>query len=342
MEHQKLFQSSRKIGINEVNVQVLEDIYEDATARIHIDKDTSKPIKINRGIRQGDTVSPKIFTAAMEGVFQSMDIKDKGINIDGEYLTDLRFADDVALVTQSVKDLEDILNCLNEESRKIGLEMHKGKTKFMTNFQTTESVEIDSEPIEKVECYTYLGKEIRMEDTTKEEVLRKIKTGWRCFGMNKGILCDKSIPIPLRRRVFNQCIIPAMTYGAETWSITKELEQKLLATQRAMERRMLNISIRDRISCKDIRKMTGVKDILVKIKEMKWKWAGHIARIKDNRWTKRLTEWQPRIGRRRRGRQKRRWRDEIEAGHGKTWTRTAQDRTRWKMLKEGFSQQRLS
>ena len=33
-----------------------------------------------------------------------------------------------------------------------------------------------------------------------------------------------------------------------------------------------------------------------KIKESKWRWAGHIARTDDNRWTKRLTDWQPRTG----------------------------------------------
>ena len=137
-------------------------------------------------------------------------------------------------------------------------------------------------------------------------------------------------------------MIPAMTYGAETWSTTKELEQKLQVAQRAMERKMLNISIRDRISCKEIRKRTGVKDVIVKIRKMKWKWAGHIARLNDNRWTKRLTEWQPRTGKRRRGRQKRRWRDEIEAYQGETWSRTAQDRSCWKMFAEGYSQQRLS
>ena len=341
VEHSDLFLALRKIGINEGYVQILEDIYTDATARIHIDEDISKPFKISRGVRQGDTISPKIFTAAMEEVFKKVDMKERGILIDGERLTDLRFADDVALLANSVKELEAQLNCLNKESRNVGLKMHKGKTKFMTNFQTKESIEIDKEPIEKVESYKYLGKEIKMENNTREEVLIKIKAGWSCFGRNKTILCDKTIPITLRTRVFNQCVLPTMTYGAETWSTTKETEQKLLVAQRAMERRMLNITIRDKQKNTTIRNKTKVKDIIEKIKEMKWRWAGHIARQKDNRWTIKTTEWQPRTGKRRRGRQKQRWRDELTEYRGTTWTREAQDRHRWKMLKEGFSLQRL-
>ena len=56
------------------------------------------------------------------------------------------------------------------------------------------------------------------------------------------------------------------------------------------------------------------------------------ARIReDNRWTKRLTEWQPRTMKRRRERQKRRWRDDITTYIGTTWARTAQDRGRWQL-----------
>ena len=50
---------------------------------------------------------------------------------------------------------------------------------------------------------------------------------------------------------------------------------------------------------------------MVKIKEAKWRWAGHVMRRDDNRWTRRVTEWQPRNGKRTRGRQKRRCRDDL-------------------------------
>ena len=39
----------------------------------------------------------------------------------------------------------------------------------------------------------------------------------------------------------------------------------------------------------------------------------------DNRWTKRCTEWQPRRGKRSRGRPSRRWQDDITRKEGTTW-----------------------
>ena len=55
--------------------------------------------------------------------------------------------------------------------------------------------------------------------------------------------------------------------------------------------------------------------------------AGHIAQMKDNRWTIRSTEWQIE-GVRSVGRPKRCWRDDIVGQQGAVWTRTAKDRER--------------
>ena len=70
-------------------------------ATFHIENDVSNTINIETGVRRGDTVSPKIFTIAMEDIFKKLNLQERGLNVDGEKLTDLRFADDVALITTS-------------------------------------------------------------------------------------------------------------------------------------------------------------------------------------------------------------------------------------------------
>ena len=42
-------------------------------------------------------------------------------------------------------------------------------------------------------------------------------------------------------------ILPAMTYGAETWTLTKRQENKLAVAKRSMERSILNVTKRDKI-----------------------------------------------------------------------------------------------
>ena len=116
----------------------------------------------------------------------------------------------------------------------------------MTNFNELHTIRIENDDIEKVEEYKYLGQTLKMENTTKEEVMVRVKAAWRCFGMHKEILEDRDIPISLKKKVMDQCILPTMTYGCQTWSLTKETKRKIQTTHRAMERKILHITLRDK------------------------------------------------------------------------------------------------
>ena len=141
----------------------------------------SAEFPIHRGVRQGDPLSPKLFTVVMEEVFKKADIPE-GVNVDGENLTNLRFADDVALFNETTKQVEKQLNSLNSASLKVGLKIHKGKTKYMTNHANSEDILTDQEIIEKVAEFKYLRQTTHLKDTTKEERHARIRAAWSCFG----------------------------------------------------------------------------------------------------------------------------------------------------------------
>ncbi|GFR96573.1 endonuclease-reverse transcriptase [Elysia marginata] len=188
--------------------------------------------------------------------------------------------------------MEEQLNTLNIKSKEVGLKMHKGKTKFMTNYENDDTIQIENASIEKVQKYKYLGKSTCMKDLTKEEVDIRIRAGWSCFGRNREIFLDKNMPLSLKKQVYDQCILPTMTYGCQTWSLTKIIGNKFKVAQRAMERKILGIKIKDKIPCKNIRQQTHIKDVVLFAERQKWNWAGHVARMSDHRWTKRATKWQ--------------------------------------------------
>ena len=109
-----------------------------------------------------------------------------------------------------------------------------------------------------------------------------------------------------------QSVLPAVTYGCQTWSLNKQLR----TVQRAIERKMLNLKLQDKIPCSEIRKRTKIAGSIENTLKQKWRWDGRIARKKDNRWTKRCTEWQQRRGNRSRGRPSRRWQDDKARKEG--------------------------
>ncbi len=85
-----------------------------------------------------------------------------------------------------------------------------------------------------------------------------------------------------------------------------------------------------------VKEQAKAEDFLTTIEMSKWSWAGYTVRRTDNRWTKRVIEWQPRNCKRSQGRQKVRWRNEITAFAGAVWSTLTSDRTRCKKFGKAF------
>ena len=62
-------------------------------------------------------------------------------------------------------------------------------------------------------------------------------------------------------QVYNSCVLSAMTYGADTWTLTKQAQNKLATAQTKMERSMLNITYKDRKTNVWVREKKKVIDI---------------------------------------------------------------------------------
>jgi hypothetical protein len=216
--------------------------------------------------------------------------------------------------------------------------MNIQKTKVMG--PTEERVTIDNNDLEVVKEYTYLGHKIKIgKENQTAEISRRTSLSWAAFGKLGHIMKNTDIPISLKRKVYDTCVLPVTTYGLETMTLTKKSMLRLRTIQRAMERTMIGVSLRDKINHEQIRQRTKVTDINEKILKMKWRWAGHVARQDPNRWDTKIIGWRSRTTKRNRGRPQKRWTDDLKAIAGKNWTQIAQDRDTWRKLEEAFIQQ---
>ncbi|KAE9421638.1 hypothetical protein Angca_006367, partial [Angiostrongylus cantonensis] len=101
----------------------------------------------------------------------------------------------------------------------------------------------------------------------------------------------------LRAHLFDSTVLPALTYASETWSLRKQDERSLSVIERAAERTMLGVSrftqVRDGIRSSDLRQRSKIKDAVLYAKPSKIRWAGHVMRMNDNRWTRADSDWIP-------------------------------------------------
>lgn len=206
---------------------------------------------------------------------------------------------------------------------------------MFNKYAPEQAITVNGSVVERVEEYVYLGQLVTTDNDKTAEIKRRIAAGWGAFGKYRDIMKSK-MAMCLKRKIYNQCVQAAITYGCQTWALTQRMEERLRVTQRSMERAMIGITRRDKKTNVWIRQQTGLQDIVARVKELKWQWAGHIARLTDNRWTKLVTEWIPPNGKRKRARPKTRWEDEIRKSAGVTWMRMARNREQWKIHGEAF------
>ena len=189
----------------------------------------------------------------------------------------------------------------------------------------------------------YLGHKLKLGlDNQTSEIKRRIGLGWAAFG-KLSLIFKSKMNSSLKRRVFDSCVLPVLTYGAEALALTKASENKLRVAQRAMERNMVGITLRDKITNQWIRQQTEVFDAMDRIASLKWSYVGHIARRTDYRWTKAIMNWRPPTTRPV-SRPPERWTNGIkkyleDKQQNKNWQQAAMNRSEWKKFGEAYIQQ---
>ena len=198
-------------------------------------------------------------------------------------------------------------------------------------------ITLNNLPLEYVDNYIYLGKQISFYKQNNDlEVDRRIKNTWKRFWSLKEIFKGQ-MPLKIKKKVMDTCLIPSLTYACQTWKFTRRVKDKIMTCQRSMERSFMKIRKIHKIRHTTIRQKTKVIDALSYSQKLKWRWAGHVARMTDGRWTRQLTSWPGPRGFRKRGRPIARWADDVTKIAGKGWMKDAEDREYWSSLEEAFT-----
>ncbi|KAE9419206.1 hypothetical protein Angca_009107, partial [Angiostrongylus cantonensis] len=137
---------------------------------------------VKRGVRQGDTISPKLFTATLQNVKRTLEWDNMGAKIDGRQLDCLRFADDIVLITPHIIQVERVLADFDETCGKIGLRLNFTKTTLVRNGLVSYSpFTLNGTNISECFSYFYLGREINVMNDLAPELSRRKRAAWGAF-----------------------------------------------------------------------------------------------------------------------------------------------------------------
>ena len=265
----------------------------------------------------------------------ALDDHEGSVSIRGRLITNFRFADDIVVNAEEEEEAGVLIDRLDRTTTRYKMEIGPDKTKVMTNkpngFQ--RDIKIKGQRLE-VENFKYLGAVISNEGS-KPEILSRISQTTTALSRLKIIWRDKNISLASKVKLMRTLILSTFLYACESWTLTADTKRRIKALEMRCYRRLLNISYNDHVTneevCNRIQNAIGVHDdLLTMVKKQKLRWYGHISR--SSGMAKTILQGTVK-GARRRGRQKKRWEDNIKEWMGMGFgdsLRAAEDREGWK------------
>ena len=160
------------------------------TGRI-VGRRESRSFRITRGTKQGDPISPQLFNAVLQEAVETLRkqwiARGWGIRIgpfNEDSLLNLRFADDLLLFAKSLKVLKKMMTELQTAVGKVGLHLHMGKTKILTNCKDKRLSEITCRGqavkiLAASNAEKYLGRKLSTQDYHHVELENRLASAWR-------------------------------------------------------------------------------------------------------------------------------------------------------------------
>ena len=194
------------------------------------------------------------------------------------------------------------------------MEISANKTKLMTNGNNgiQRDVTANGEKLETVKKFKYLGAMVS-DEGSKPEVIARIAMTAATLTKLDIIWKDKAIKLSSKIRLMRSLVNSVFLCACETWTLTAELEKRVQGLEMRCFRKLIGISYKNHITNEEVRnriKQTSIpyKDLFSTIKRRKLIWFGHVTR--GGELAKTVLQGTARGGRKR-GRQKKRLKDNI-------------------------------
>ena len=235
-------------GIPKEIVNAIMMLYKNTRAKVRSPDSDTDFFDILAGVLQGDTLAPFIFIICLDYILRTSvdNIKHLGLTLTKSRsrrypaitITDADYADDLALMANTISDAQSLLHSLEVAAGDVGLYVNAKKTEFISFNQDGSIHTLSGANVKSVPSFIYLGSNVA---STEADVKMRIGKAWGAMvGLND--LWKSALSDNIKRDFFQAAVQSILIYGSESWTLTKKLEAKLDGTYTRMLRAVLNIS----------------------------------------------------------------------------------------------------
>ena len=156
---------------------------------------------------------PALFNLYAEYITRNAGLEEAqaGIKIAGRNISNLRYADDTTLVTESKEGFTFLMK-VKEKSEKTGLKLNIQKITKIMAFGSITSWQIDGETVTD---FIFLGSKITMDDECSHEIKRHLLLGRKALTNLDSIVKSRDITFPTKFHIVKAIVFPVVVYRCE-------------------------------------------------------------------------------------------------------------------------------
>ena len=242
VSHAGLFAKLRSMGVGGSMYKFIEGLYKSSRMRVRLpDGRLGTPLPLQRGLRQGDALSPVLFLIFINDMLDGLRgqvERGVGVSVPGmdEPFIGAMFADDVVIAARSPRGLRRALNLAKQwmhdnemtiNAKKCGLMCVTGSEVVRAEWHAyfakrSEFVCKEGVRLPVVREYTYLGCLITDELRLNSMVLARAKKAEAALWAIMPFLRNRAIPMALRAAVLRATAMASGMYGAELYGGCEE------------------------------------------------------------------------------------------------------------------------
>ena len=214
--------------------RVVRGMYEVVSSCVMVDGDTTEWFDTLMGVRQGCVISPVLFSTFINGFAKELiNSGVGGVDVAGENLRLLMFADDIVMFAEDEGGLQDMLDVLAEYSKKWRFEINVGKSKVMVCGSKKMLKEehgkwmYGGEEIGRVTEYKYVGVIVNEEGNWKDAIRKVVEKGKKLSRELEGWLGRHwEVGPRIKLDVWKSTVGAVLRYGSEVWfaDVREEIE----------------------------------------------------------------------------------------------------------------------
>ena len=265
------------------------------------------------GIRQGDPLSPALFSALLGHILAPLiaEWKRKGWGVELNQdeplikITILAYADDVTILAANEAQACAMIKEIADALAGINLQLLPQKCSALSstrpNGSSTSKIKLGDIRIPIAAELTILGQEVAFRGDSMHSLKHRTRQAWKTAQMNTNLLRSTKTSHTKRLRLLQALVKPSVLYGCETWKLTPGTIAKIISTERTFTRWCLRKT--NRHSTPEIQeeedegtmawiqwRVTSAREIAKSMSKgkierwhvtalrMHWQWAGHAAR----------------------------------------------------------------